>query len=146
MSSTELPDRPAFQNVEQPQVDLPPISRLAVAALVAGLLSLLTALSTLLLPLAILACGLSLVVVWKLSRNDQMGGIRMGQVGLALSTLAIAWSLTAASGRERYFYSEAGEKAKTFLDVLASGEKYEALELLRFENERQLTGTNLPAF
>ncbi len=146
MTSTKLPDRPAFQHVEHAPLDLPPVSRLAVVALVGGILSLLASLSTLWLPLAILACGLSAVVVWKLTRHDELGGMWMAQLGLVLSTAAIAWSLTATSGRENYLYGEAANHAKVFLDVLSSGAKYEALELRRFENERQLTGTNLAAF
>ena len=145
MSLTEIPQRPAFHESEDAAAlsDQPPFSRLAVVAFTTGLLSLFAAFSTVVLPLAMLSLGLGAVVVWKLSRDTATGGSWLAQVGLGLSALAVAWSITASVGTKRYLYEHAGQHAKIMLDMLSKGNIYEALELKQQEVNRQLTGTNL---
>jgi hypothetical protein len=147
MSTSDLAQRPAFQNLEEgAQFDQPPFSRLAYVAFVAGLLSLFAAFSTILLPAAMLALGVGIGAVWKLSRDKQLGGRWLAQLGLALSATSIAWSVTARSGVDDYLYAEAAQNAKVLLDTLAAGDKYGALELRQVESGRQLTGTNLAKY
>ncbi len=147
MSTTELPDRPAFQSRDEGvEFDRPPFSRLAYVAFAGGLVSLFAAFSTILLPLAMLATGLGVAVVWKLSRDKQLGGLGLAQCGLTLSTAAIFWSLAARTASDNYLYQQAGEHAKIFLETLAAGKEYEALELRQVESSRQLTGTNLEKY
>jgi len=147
MSTSDIAKRPAFQSLEEGALlDQPPVSRLAYVAFAAGFLSLLAAFSTILLPAAMLALGVGIGVVWKLSRDKQLGGRWWAQLGLALSATSIAWSVTARSGVDDYLYGEAAQNAKVLLDTLAAGNKYEALELRQVESGRQLTGTNLAKY
>lgn len=147
MSTSNMAQRPAFHSLDDgPQFDRPPVSRLAYVALAAGIFSLLAAFSTILLPAAMLAMAVGIAVVWKLSRDQQLGGRWLAQIGLALSATAIAWSISARGGVDDYMYAEAGQHAKLFLDTLSAGNKYEALELKQVESARQLTGTNLSAY
>ncbi len=144
MSSSDLPKRPAFQSLDAAnEFDRLPFSRMAYVAFAAGLLSLFAAFSTILLPLSMLAGALGIAVVWKLSRNSQMGGLWLAQLGLAMAVASIGWSISARTGKDGYLYSEAAQNAKVFLDTLAKGNKYDALELKRVESARQLTGTDL---
>lgn len=147
MSASNISERPAFQTFEEgAQFDNPPFSRLAWVALAAGLFSLLAIFSTILLPAAMLAVAVGVVVVWKLSRDRGLAGLGLAQVGLALAALATSWSLTARSATDDYLFGQAGENAKIFLDTLASGKRYEALEFRQVESARQLTGTNLAKY
>lgn len=144
MSIPEPPQRPAFHALnESTEFDRLPFSRLAYVAFATGLLSLFAAFSIILLPLAMLSLGLGVAVMWKLSRDQYMAGRWLAQIGLALSAAAIVWSISARTGTDQYMYSEAGQHAKLFLDMLSSGRTYEALELKKAEVSRQLTGTNL---
>ena len=94
MSSPELPQRPAFHALnESTEFDRPPFSRLAYVAFATGLLSLLAAFSTILLPLAMLSLGLGVAVMWKLTRDEYVAGRWLAQIGLALSAAAIVWSI-----------------------------------------------------
>lgn len=147
MSLTELSQRPVFHDSEDAVAlsDRPPFSRLAVVAFVAGVFSLFAAFSTIVLPLAMLSLGLSLVVVWKLSRDSAVGGRWLAQLGLGLSAMAIVWSISARVGMERYMYEQASQHAKAMLETLSAGKIYEALELKHPELSRQMSGTNLEA-
>lgn len=147
MSISELPQRPAFHAPDEAtEFDRPPFSRLAYAAFASGLLSLFAAFSTIILPLAMLSLGIGIVVVWKLTRDGTMAGRWLAQIGLALSAVAIMWSVSARVGVDRYMYHEAGQYAKILLQELSAGRIYEALELKKPEASRQLTGTNLKGY
>ncbi|MCC7336106.1 MAG: hypothetical protein IT422_13480 [Pirellulaceae bacterium] len=147
MSISDLPQRPAFRAWnESSELDRPPFSRLASVAFATGVLSLFSAFSVILLPLAMLSLGLGIAVVWKLTRDQYMAGRWLAQIGLALSATAIVWSVSARTGIEHYLYQQAGQHAKVMLQTLSAGKIYEALELKQPEMARQLTGTNLEAF
>lgn len=147
MSAPVFVERPAFNSLDEgSQFDQPPFSRLAYVAFAAGLFSLCAAFSTILLPAAFMALAVGITVVWKLSRDAELAGRWLAQLGLALSATAIVWSTSARSGVDSYYYAEAGQNAKLFLDTLAAGNKYEALELKQVESNRQLTGTNLAQY
>lgn len=147
MSVSDLPQRPAFRALdESPEFDRPPFSRLAYVAFATGVLSLFAAFSIVLLPLAMLSLGLGIAVVWKLTRDEYMAGRWLAQIGLALSAVAIVWSISARAGVDRYMYQQAAQYAKVMLQTLSAGKIYEALELRQPEGARQLTGTNLEEY
>ena len=147
MSSSELSPRPAFRDYGDPsEVDRPPLSRLAIAAFIAGLFSLLAAFSVVLLPLAMVALGMGIVAVWKLSRDRAMAGRWLAQIGLALSAAAGVWSISSRMGVDQYMYLEAGQHARFMLQTLSGGNIYDALELKKPENAPPLTGTNLELY
>lgn len=147
MTESDIRERPAFQSLDiAMQSDEPQVSRLAIAALFIGFISLLAAFSLILLPLALMGIAFSVVVVWRVARNESVSGLLLAQIGLGLAVVATVWSVTASSARERYLYAQAGEFAEHFLELLAAGKKYEALELRLPEGERQITGTNLEQY
>jgi hypothetical protein len=111
-----------------------------------GVLSLFTAISTVLLPLAMAAIAVGVVAVWRLSRDESAVGGWMAQLGLALAVASVVWSLSATQSNNQYLHTQGGEFAEIFLDTLANGNRYDALELLRVESERQIPGTNLREF
>ncbi|MCA9134066.1 MAG: hypothetical protein KDA45_12955 [Planctomycetales bacterium] len=147
MSTTSLPERPAFHSLDVlDEQDRPPFSRLAVVSFVVSLISLFAVFSTIMLPLSMLAIALSVVVVWRLSSNQQAGGVWLAQTGLVLATASVVWSLSARAGEHQYLYATAAQNAQVLLDKLAAGKTFEALELQQVESDRQLTGTDLEAF
>ncbi len=147
MTSSDLSPRPVFRDISDSQeIDRPPLSRLAIGAFVAGLFSLLAAFSIVLLPLTIVALGLGILAVWKLSRDKSMAGCWLAQIGLALAAAAGVWSISSRNGVDQYMYNQAGQHAQVMLQTLSGGSIYEALELKKPENSRQLTGTNLELY
>ncbi len=147
MSTTDLPNRPAFQNLEtELGVDRAPLSRIAVVSLLIGIASSLAPLSTVLLPVSIIAMAVGAVAVWKLSGDSGVRGVWLAQLGLGLGVFSSVWAVAATSGRHAYLFAEASQHAKLFLQVLSGGDKYEALELMVPETGRQITGTNLKEY
>ncbi len=148
MSTMEMPDRPAFRATEQDvEIETRRVSRLAISSLVVGVLSLLSLLSSVLLPLAALALGLGIVSMIRIARVPGLCGSWLAQLGLGLGIISIASTVTFARQSDDYLYRTAGMHAETFLDYLSREDKYyDALELLRTERDRQLTGTDLRAY
>jgi hypothetical protein len=148
MSIADLPERPAFNSLEPglEEMQAAPVSRLAVVAISLGVLSLFSALSTSILPLAMVAAAFSAVVIWKLSRDPSASGLRLAQAGLAFAILGAAWVISATMTRNAYLYNSALPHAQTFLKVISDGNPYQAFELTKPERARQLSGTDLKAF
>lgn len=147
MPQGQLPERPAF-STNEPGLESSslPTSRLAVLALLLGTVSLLTALSLKLLPLAVISALFSIGVILLLSRKTtSVGGIRLAQIGLCFAVLGTSCVFVATQLRDKYLYSVAGEHAQIYLQKITNGRIYEAYELRRPAHERQLTGTNLEA-
>ena len=145
MSTVQMPERPAFNSLDpgfEAEV-LPPISRLAIASFLLGFVALLAGITIVVLPLAILIAIGCAAVIWMLSRDKTVGGLRLAQIGLCLSVLGCCWSVQSNYVRDSYLYKEASTKAKLFLDDLSAGRKFAAFELTLPEAERQITGTDL---
>lgn len=119
---------------------------MAILALLTGLVSLFAPLSFVMLPLSILAIALGTVVLWRISSSSSFGGVRLAQIGLALGALSGAWTITASTSESAYLIEYAGKNAKMYLETLAAGEIYEALELRVPKDERQIAGTNLEQY
>lgn len=147
MSSLQTPERPIFNSIEPGlETDLaPPVSGLAVLALVLGFFSLTAALSTNIMPFAVLVAIFCVVLIWKLSRDSSISGVRLAQVGLCFAVVGSAWGVAATRTTQTYKYSNAQAHAKTFLEILASGDVYNAFELSQPEPDRQVTGTDVEA-
>lgn len=147
MSAAETSESSAFQNLEPVgSEDAPPISRLAVLALVIGIVSLLASLSVTLLPISLVAIALGCVAAIQVWRSEYLGGLTLAQLAIGLGLLSTVWSVSAANGVNEYLYSNAADNAKIFLETLSAGKPYEAQELRRTEVDRQITGTDLEAF
>lgn len=148
MSSLQMPERPVFNSVE-PGLDTdaaPPVSGLAILSMILGIFSLTAALSVSVVPFAIVVAILSALLIWKLSRDSTLSGLRLAQIGLFCAIVGGAWGITATRLTEAYLYSQARVHAKLFLEVLASGKIYDAFELTQPEPSRQVTGTDIEAY
>ncbi len=146
MAMNEVMERPALHDDLAAGEDIPPLSRMAILTLVLGLVSLLAILTSVLLPLCVITIGVGAVTLWHTIRDPSIRGTGLAQAGLAMGILSAAWSLSALKGEQKYLYEVAGRHAAEFLDVLSSGQKYLALELLRKEPDRQITGTDLQKY
>ncbi len=139
-----MTDRPAFRNLDvESEFDRPPISKLAIASLMVGVISLVSPLSFYLIPLSLIAIGMGSLVLWKLSRDGALGGIKLALAGLGLGVISSVWCLTASLGTAAYLHQEAARNAKLYLELIAKGEVYQALELHVPKQNRQIAGTDL---
>jgi hypothetical protein len=147
MSTLQVPERPAFNSLE-PGLDTdlaPPVSSLAVLAMVLGIFSLLAAVSVNIVPFAIVVAVLCVALIWRLSWDTSVSGGRLAQIGLWCAVFGASWGLTTSRLTTAYYYSNAGEHAKFFLQTLSSGKQYDAFELTQPESERLVTGTDIEA-
>jgi hypothetical protein len=145
MSTVQLPNRPVFNSLE-PGLDndlAPPVSRLAIVALILGIFALSAVLSINVVPLAIIIAVLCAVITWRLSRDTSVSGLILAQIGLCLSLTSSAWVIASTATRDAHLYSQAAQHSRIFLDTLAEGKTFEAFELTRAESERQITGTDV---
>lgn len=145
--SAATTDRPAFRNLDvENELDRPPISKLAIASLMVGVVSLVSPISFYLIPISLIAIGLGAVVLWKLSRDKALGGSYLAQAGLGLGVVSSAWCLTASLGTAAYLHHEAARNAKIYLELLSKGDVYQALELHVPQQSRQIAGTDLASY
>lgn len=147
MSTIQLPERPVFNSLE-PGLDsdlTPPVSSLAVIAMLLGFLSLIAAISVSAAPFAILVAILCALLTWKLSRDTTVSGLRLAQIGLCSAVVGCTWGLTSSRVTESFYYSQAGDFAKTYLQTLSAGRQFDAFELTQSEPNRQVTGTDIEA-
>lgn len=126
--------------------DRPPLSTIAVIALVVGLASLIVPTTFALLPLSFLAIAVGSAAVWQVVRDPGVRGAWLAKFGLGLGVATCTWSLTAYSASTSYLYDVAGENAKIYLKLFSDGQIFEALELRYPINERQIAGTDLEAY
>ncbi|RMF44717.1 MAG: hypothetical protein D6753_01895 [Planctomycetota bacterium] len=142
----EVMERPVLHDDLAAGEDIPPLSRMAVLTLVLGVISLVAILTSVMLPICVITIGLGAATLWHTMRDPAVRGTGLAQAGLGLGVLSAAWSLSALHGEQKHLYEVAGQHAAEFLDVLASGQKYQALELMRKEPDRQITGTDLQQY
>jgi len=147
MSSLQIPERPVFNSIEPGlESDLtPPVSSLAVLAMLLGIFSLTAALTVSIVPFAIVVAVLCAVLTLRLSWDPAVGGLRLAQIGLCFAVIGCTWGLTATRLTEAYYYSQASEHAKLFLQTLSAGKEFDAFELTQPEPDRQVTGTDIEA-
>jgi hypothetical protein len=147
MSAIQSTERPVFNTIE-PGLDIdltPPISGLAILAMLLGIFSLTAALTTSVVPFAVVVAVLCAVLIWKLSWDSTVSGMRLAQIGLCCAIFGATWGLTATRFTEAYYYAQAGEHAKLFLKTLSDGKQFNAFELTQPEPNRQVTGTDIEA-
>jgi hypothetical protein len=145
MSVGHVPDRPSFrmQEIDSQELEVAPISPLAIVTLLLGIVSLLSIISPQLVVLSIFALLAGLIVVVLLLRDRKVAGIVLAQIGLGLGVLSTAWAVSSTSIRDAHLYQEAEKNAKVFLQLLSEGDTYRSFELKLEENDRQIAGTNL---
>lgn len=119
------------------------ISKLAVASTVLGVLSIFALVALSLLPLCFVAVILGIVALVRIHRDDALGGSPFAYVGIAIAVTAGCWSFTSNRVQNNYLYRTAGEHAQAYLEILAAGDTYQAMELRKLEPNRQMSGTQL---
>lgn len=147
IATEESIDRPGFRSLDDGGAfDVAPVSRLAIIALILGCFSVLTPLTNVFMLACALAISLGTIAWIKIANNPALSGILPAQIAVALGFGAALWAVTATSGRNHYMYVHAAEHAAVFLEHLSAEKRYEALELLVTEADRQITGTDLEAY
>ena len=147
MSTLQIPERPVFNSIE-PGLDsdlTPPVSVLAILAMLLGIFSLTAGLSVKVIPFAILTAVLCAALTWRLSWDSTVSGLRLAQIGLCCAVVGCTWGISTTRITEAYYYSQAAGHAKLFLQTLSAGKQFDAFELTQPEVDRQVTGTDIEA-
>lgn len=133
---------PAFQTPDGENiVEQPPISKLAILSCLLGIVSLVALLAPPAAVVSVLAIVIGLLAAFLGSASS-----RMTHIGIGLGALTAVWPTVSMNQKNQYVYQEAGKAAEHFLELLASGKKYEAIELSEMEMDRQITGTDLSKY
>lgn len=145
MPVESLPQRPIFASEENEYIVpvRPPISRLAILALVLGLISVLVVINIEMITLPVLAITFGLIAYWQVSRDESIRGSSLALVGLGLGLAFATCAVTAQKLRDRYLFQAASQCAKHYLETLSGGKVLEAFELTHPEMERQVAGSSL---
>lgn len=146
MSGSRSQALPTFRSDEEELVLTRPLSGLAVLSLGVGLSCLLVPLSLNLLPLSVVAILFGLVLSWRLSRPDADSGRWMSLACLGLGVGTAVWCITAHKTRAQHFSDHASVFAKDYLQLLSSGQLYNAIELRLPFQQRQSSDVDLAAY
>ncbi|MGN6544662.1 MAG: DUF4190 domain-containing protein [Aureliella sp.] len=145
MAVESLGQRPIFASEESEYLtpNRPPVSRLAVASLVLGIISVLSTVSPALIALPILSVAVGLAAYLHIARSEALSGRALALVGLALGIAFATWTVTSVRLRDQYLYQVSSEFAKHYLDTVGEDKLLEAFELMQPEAARQVSGTSL---
>lgn len=144
MSTAQRSFTPVFSSeVDESQLNKP-VSKLALAAFVLGLLGLLAPLTNLFFPFALGAAILGIAGSITLgSKSSSQGGTLLANVGMFLGIASAIWSGLAAKNARDNTAAHASDFAAYYLEILADGEVYKATELHLPAGGRQLPGLSL---
>ena len=144
MSTAQRSFTPVFSSeVDDSQLSKP-VSKLAVAAFVFGLLGLLAPLTNLFFPFALGAAMLGIAgSIILASKSASQGGMLLANVGMFLGIASAIWSGLAAKNARDNTAAYASDFAAYYLETLADGEAYKATELHLPAGARQLPGLSL---
>lgn len=143
--SSAAPVKPIFEDEETrylKPVD-GPFSKLAVAALLLGIVSFPAAYSPTMLLIPILAIALGAAAVWQIARTDALGGRSAAVLAIGLGLMFTAWSLTAAKMREHRLFTAGAEFAGHVLTLIADDDRFVVYELTLPEAQRQTPNVSL---
>lgn len=145
MAVESLGQRPIFASEETEYLTpaRPPVSRLAIASLVLGILSGFSVLNIDLIALPILAVAIGLAAYWQIARSEAHSGRTMALAGMMLGLAFATWTVTSVRLRDQYLYEVAGQFARQYLDVIGEDKLLEAFELMQPEAGRQVPGASL---
>ncbi|HBE66752.1 MAG TPA: hypothetical protein DDW52_01255 [Planctomycetaceae bacterium] len=131
----------AFLSDDPHEEALPPVNKFGLASALAGVCGLIAILAPAMGLVCVIAIVLGVIACFT-------GGAKSkaAMLGIGLGILALTWSIYGLRAKNEYMYQEGGKAAEHFLETLASGAKYKALELTEMEMDRQITGTNLQTY
>ncbi len=143
MSNVREPVLPSLHGSQNELPAARPFSGWAIFASAIGLFSLLTIFSVKLIPFSLIAVLLGTIVSLRLSKPDANYGLWIANLGLGLG-LASGISALAAHKTSSDHYTEVAKKfVIEYVELLASGHVYNALELQFPFVQRQPEGTDL---
>jgi len=145
MADESVSTRPIFASEETEYLvaSRAPLSMVAVASLVLGLLSVLTTLSINLIVLAILAVAIGIGAYWQLSRQPGTRGRSLAMIGISLGIGFAIWGVANLYFRNTHLYQMAGQLSHHFLQQISQNQLLPAYELMQPEPARQVAGTSL---
>ena len=122
-----MEDSSAFS--EDSESEFVSISKLAVIALILAILSGLSIISPGVVFVSVVAVVLALIAGIRIQRDSQLGGGHAAMLALVISCFTGAWSITAARQTNQKLYGLGAVHAKTYLEAIASGETFQAMEM-----------------
>lgn len=148
MSTAQPTIRPAFTSeVEDEELLSKPISKIAIASFVLGLVGLIAPLTPMFLPVAVVAALLGLgSSIMLASRNSTQSGSWLANAGLVLGLTCSIWSGLSSKLARENIAKQAGDYASHFVGLLVKGEFYKAAELQIAAGARQLPGLDLKEY
>lgn len=145
--STASNIRPVFTSEVEEEVLSKPLSKIAMASLGLGIVSLVAPLASLFLPVAIVAALLGLIASISLaSRNSTQTGAWMANVGLLLGLTCAIWSGISSKILRDRVAQQAADYSRNYLQLIANNELYKACELQLSVPNRQLPGLDLKEY
>ncbi|MEC8556501.1 MAG: hypothetical protein VXZ82_15945 [Planctomycetota bacterium] len=136
-----MEDSSAFS--EDSESEFVSISKLAVIALILAILSGLSIISPGVVFVSVVAVVLALIAGIRIQRDSQLGGGHAAMLALVISCFTGAWSITAARQTNQKLYGLGAVHAKTYLEAIASGETFQAMEMRKEEHAREVIGAQL---
>lgn len=146
MSSASDRSVPAFRGLGEEASLTRPLSGWAVLSLVLGISCLVVPISLSLIPLSILAILVGLIVTLRLSRPDADTGLWMSTLCLGLGLATAVWSVTASKTRAQHLSQHASKYAEEYMQLISSGQLYNAIELRLPFIQRQTKDVDLKAY
>lgn len=122
------------------------LSRLAIAGMVLGVVSVLAIFTSVLWIVPVLAIIFSLVAYYKIDKSDVLTGKGMALIGMALAAIWLGIGVTQGTVRDHVMMSNSREMAKSWLDILLEKKTMEAHQLTRSPGGRQPATTSLEGY
>lgn len=122
------------------------LSRLAIAGMVLGVVSVLSIFTSVLWIVPVLAIILSLVAYYKIDKSDVLTGKGMALIGMSLAAIWLGIGVSQGSVRDYVMMSNSREMAQSWLDILLEKKTMEAHQLTRPPGSRQSATTSLEGF
>lgn len=150
----ETEPRPAFSNTsafgstEPPELtDYRPVSKLAITAMVVGLLSVLANFKNVMLVVPIAGIVLSIVALRQIANSDpKFLGRKAALIGLAASIIFGSYAITRSQVEHLVVSKQAAQVAKGWIKIVRSGNLPQAAEWMKHPTSRRGPGTNLSEF
>ncbi|PQO45610.1 DUF4190 domain-containing protein [Blastopirellula marina] len=122
------------------------ISRLAVAALVLGIFSVLAIFTSVLWIVPVLAIVFGLAAYYQIDRSEVLTGKAMAMIGMALAAVWLGASVTQTTVQSSSFKAESRKMAADWLDLIIDGKLMEAHQLTRHPAGRAPFKMSLASF
>lgn len=143
--STADDSRVRFSDLEGEEVaEYAPVSLMAIAALILGLLSAVALLHPLMNVLCIVAVAVSIQAIRKIRYGEiRQSGVMLAWIGLGAALFFSSWSVSREYVRQRIMYGHARQFAEQWLALVRDNKLFEAHELHLMPELRAARGRSL---